>query len=95
VGVAVAAIAWLGNVATAWSFSAFSVLIYYGVTNVAALRLSAGERMFAPLWARVGLVACFSLAFAVDRCTWITGLAVLGAGLAWHSCRRQAPPHHS
>ena len=30
-----------------WSLSAFAVLIYYGITNVAALRLDARER-FAP-----------------------------------------------
>jgi APA family basic amino acid/polyamine antiporter len=88
VGAAIAGIAAYGNVKLAWSFSAFTVLVYYAVTNLAALRLAAGERMFAPLWARVGLVACVSLAFAVDAKTWLTGLAVLAVGLLWHARRR-------
>jgi APA family basic amino acid/polyamine antiporter len=88
VGGVIAALAATGDMKTAWSFSAFTVLIYYAVTNLAALRLSAGERLFAPLWARVGLVACLSLAFAVDKRTWATGLAVLAVGLAWHWWRR-------
>jgi basic amino acid/polyamine antiporter, APA family len=88
VGAAIAALAAWGNVKLAWSFSAFTVLVYYAVTNLAALQLAAGERMFSPLWARVGLVACVSLAFAVDAKTWLAGLAVLAVGLMWHAWRR-------
>jgi APA family basic amino acid/polyamine antiporter len=78
--------AW-GDVKTTWTFSAFTVLVYYAVTNLAALRLSAGERIFAPLWAFAGLAACLSLAFAVDARTWLAGLGVLAAGVAWHALR--------
>jgi APA family basic amino acid/polyamine antiporter len=88
IGAAIAALAAWGNVKLAWSFSAFTVLVYYAVTNLAALRLAANERMFAPLWARAGLVACCSLAFAVERPTWLAGLGVLAAGLVWHAWRR-------
>jgi APA family basic amino acid/polyamine antiporter len=88
IGGAIAALAAWGNVKLAWSFSAFTVLVYYAVTNLAALQLAAGERMFSPLWARVGLVACCSLAFAVDRKTWLAGLGVLAAGMIWHAWRR-------
>jgi APA family basic amino acid/polyamine antiporter len=89
VGAAIAALAAWGSVKTAWSFSAFTVLVYYAVTNLAALRLSAGERLFAPLWARVGLVACLSLAFAVEPKTWLAGLGVLAVGMAWHAWRQR------
>jgi APA family basic amino acid/polyamine antiporter len=85
---AIATLAAWGNVKLAWSFSAFTVLVYYAVTNLAALRLAAHERMFAPLWARAGLVACCSLAFAVEPKTWLTGLAVLAAGLIWRLTRK-------
>lgn len=37
VGVAIAVLVLIGNVKTTWSFSAFTVLIYYAVTNLAAL----------------------------------------------------------
>ncbi len=93
VGVAIAALAAVGDVKTAWSFSAFTVLVYYAITNLAALRLSFGERLYAPLWARIGLVTCLSLAFAVDRRTWKIGLAVLAMGLAWHWLRRVRGRH--
>jgi APA family basic amino acid/polyamine antiporter len=89
VGAAIAALAGWGTVKLAWSFSAFTVLVYYAVTNLAALQLAAGERLFTPLLARVGLVACVGLAFAVEPKTWLAGLAVLAVGLAWHAWRRR------
>ncbi|MEZ6111555.1 MAG: hypothetical protein R3C99_11110 [Pirellulaceae bacterium] len=43
----------------------FTVLIYYSLTNLTALRLNARERLY-PKWiAAVGLVACAFLAFWV------------------------------
>jgi APA family basic amino acid/polyamine antiporter len=89
VGAVIGVLAAWGDVRTTWSFSAFTVLVYYAITNLAALQLGGEERMFSPLWARVGLVACLSLAFAVDLKTWAAGLAVLGAGLVWHVWRRR------
>jgi basic amino acid/polyamine antiporter, APA family len=89
VGVVIGTLTAIGSVKAAWSFSAFTVLVYYAITNLAALQLAEGERMFPPLVARVGLVACLSLAFAVDMKTWLVGLGVLGAGLVWHAWRRR------
>ncbi|MCC5667326.1 hypothetical protein LC653_26450 [Nostoc sp. CHAB 5784] len=37
VGIAITLLVLLGNVKTTWSFSAFSVLIYYTITSFAAL----------------------------------------------------------
>jgi APA family basic amino acid/polyamine antiporter len=92
VGVVIGTLAAVGSVKAAWSFSAFTVLVYYAITNLAALQLAAGERMFPPLLARVGLVACLSLAFAVDAKTWLAGLGVLAVGLVWHIWRRRGGP---
>ncbi|MCA9914731.1 MAG: amino acid permease, partial [Anaerolineae bacterium] len=73
----------LGSVKATWSFSAFTVLIYYSLTNLAALQLKAEERFF-PRWVAVlGLVACLFLAFWVEVQIWIIGLVLLGAGLIW------------
>jgi APA family basic amino acid/polyamine antiporter len=87
-GIAIAALAATGNVKTTWSFSAFTVLVYYAVTNAAALQLSDDERLFSRWWARIGLIACLSLAFAVEWRVWLTGTGVLAIGLASHFIRR-------
>ena len=82
VGLLIAAMTTLGDVHTTWSFSAFTVLVYYALTNLAALRLSKEERLY-PAWISVvGLLACGFLAFWVDPDVWLSGLGVLGAGLA-------------
>lgn len=93
-GLVVAALAGLGSVKLTWSFSAFTVLVYYAITNLSALRLPRAERRYSPLFAWAGLLACVFLAFWVEWRVWLAGLAVLGAGLLWHgigrSLRRQS-----
>jgi APA family basic amino acid/polyamine antiporter len=84
VGSLIAILAATGSVKTTWTFSAFTVLIYYAVTNLAALRLSANERLYGKPWAWVGLVACLGLAFAIEWQVWSVGLGVLAIGLLWH-----------
>ena len=49
VGIAIALLVVVGDVKTTWLFSAFNVLIYYAITNLAALRLPAQERLY-PKW---------------------------------------------
>jgi APA family basic amino acid/polyamine antiporter len=90
-GAVVAALALTGRVETTWSFSAFTVLVYYAITNLAALRLSAEERLY-PRWVAVcGLVSCLCLAFWVEPAIWYAGLAMIGVGLLWHvAARRRA-----
>lgn len=62
-GAIIAALASLGSVKTTWSFSAFTVLVYYALTNFAALRLPAAARLY-PCWIlAAGLAGCVSLAF--------------------------------
>ena len=84
VGVAIAAMALIGNVEVTWSFSAFTVLIYYAITNLAALRLPKEKRLYSPLIAWAGLAACLALAFFVERQIWMVGVALIGAGIVWH-----------
>lgn len=88
-GAVIAGLALLGNVKTTWSFSAFTVLIYYAITNLAALRLGSRERLF-PRWIAVGgLLACLFLAFWVETNIWLIGLVLIGLGLLWqHAARR-------
>lgn len=88
VGGAIASLVLIGNVKTTWSFSAFTVLIYYGITNLAALQLPTSARLYPKWLAILGLLSCFLLAFWVDQQIWLTGIALIVAGLIWHSYRR-------
>lgn len=72
-----------GNVKTTWSFSAFNVLIYYAVTNLAALKMPARQRLYPEWIAWIGLVACLLLAFWVDFQIWLVGLGLILAGVLW------------
>lgn len=74
----------VGNVTMTWSLSAFAVLIYYAITNLAALRLPAEQRLFPPVLAVCGLASCLGLAFWVERQVWVAGLIVIALGLVWH-----------
>jgi APA family basic amino acid/polyamine antiporter len=88
VATAIAAFALIGNVKLTWSFSAFTVLIYYAITNLAALRLPKEKRLYSPLFAWSGLAACLALAFFVEREVWLIGLGLMAAGLLWHGVAR-------
>jgi APA family basic amino acid/polyamine antiporter len=84
VGIAIAGLALIGNVKTTWSFSAFTVLIYYALTNLSALQLPSEAQLY-PRWiAWVGLAACLFLAFWVDWQIWLVGIGLLLVGLLWH-----------
>ena len=88
VGIAISGLVLIGDVKTTWSFSAFTVLIYYAITNLAALQLSAAERLY-PRWlAWLGLAACLFLAFWVDWQIWVIGLGLIIVGLIWHRVAR-------
>jgi APA family basic amino acid/polyamine antiporter len=92
-GLAIAVLALLGDVHTTWSFSAFTVLIYYALTNLAALRLEA-EAVIFPRWIpALGLTGCLSLAFWVDPRVLIAGLGALGAGVFAHLIVRRSRPN--
>lgn len=90
VGVVIGMLALIGNVRTTWSFSAFTVLVYYALTNLAALRLPPEQRLF-PRWvAGCGMASCLGLAFWVEPGIWIAGLVLMGAGQIWHLVARRS-----
>jgi APA family basic amino acid/polyamine antiporter len=87
-GGVIAALTLIGDVRVTWSFSAFTVLVYYAITNLAALALPAQDRLF-PRWvAGAGLVSCLSLAFFVEPLVWGVGLGLIVVGLGWHAIAR-------
>jgi len=56
----------IGSVRMTWSISAFTVLVYYGITNACAIGLAPEERLYHVWPAWVGLLACLGLAFCVN-----------------------------
>ncbi|MEM1126986.1 MAG: APC family permease [Bacteroidota bacterium] len=88
-GSVIAGLVLIGDVRLTWSFSAFTVLVYYAITNLAALYIPEEGRFF-PRWVSVaGLVACAGLAFFVDPAIWGVGLGLIAAGLGWHYVARR------
>lgn len=81
VGAIVLLLTLVGDVETTWSFSAFTVLVYYALTNLAALRLPPELRLY-PRWiAWAGLAGCLFVAFWVEPRIWLAGLGLLAVGL--------------
>ncbi|MEX1124237.1 MAG: APC family permease [Acidimicrobiia bacterium] len=82
-GMAIALVCLVGDIRLAWSFSAFTVLLYYGITNLAALRM---DRRLWTAWA--GLVSCALLSFFVTIQVWLVGGGLLVLGVIWKRQRR-------
>ena len=62
----VIALTGLGSIERAWSLSAVTVLIYYAITNAAALRLAPEHRLYPRVIAWLGLLGCLGLAVWVE-----------------------------
>lgn len=89
VGCVIMTLTIIGDVGATWSFSAFTVLIYYSLTNLAAIQLNEKERLYPRLIPWLGLSACLFLAFWVDMKIWILGLGLIGMGLIWHAIAKR------
>ena len=90
VGIFIAGLAGLGDFKLTWSFSAFTVLVYYAITNLCAIRLNPKERLY-PVWISYGgLITCLSLAFFVEWRVMLAGLGLIAAGLAWKALFNRA-----
>ncbi len=82
-GIVIAILVSIGNVKTTWSFSAFNVLAYYSLTNLAALRLPTNDQLY-PRWTAVlGLISCATLAFWVEPIIWQLGVGLIAIGVVW------------
>ncbi|MDV6316714.1 APC family permease [Idiomarina sp. HP20-50] len=78
----------IGDIKTAWSFSAFTVLVYYGITNMAALKVTKSDR-FVPKWVSIiGLVSCLGLAVFVPWQVLLSGIIFIVVVLLIHQLRR-------
>jgi len=89
VGLVIAALVFALDVRGNWSLSAFTVLIYYSLTNLAALRLTSDQRLYPVVVSVAGLLGCLALSAFVDPRAMIGGLAVLFAGLIGRALLRR------
>jgi len=72
------------------------VLVYYGLTNLSALRLARDQRLVHPGVPAAGLVFCITLAASIPIRHLAIGAAVLGAGVLWRLLFRMfCPPRVS
>ncbi|CAN5720253.1 APC family permease [soil metagenome] len=81
VGATAAVVAAAGTLGTVAAAASFTILIYYGIANLAALRMPERARLYPRIVPVFGLVSCATLALSLSRPTIVTGLAVLAAGL--------------
>lgn len=65
----------------AWEFSALTVLVYYGITNVCAFRLDKSQRLFPPWVSILGVMLTFGLAVFIQPKVW--GVAAVLLLLGW------------
>ncbi len=91
IGLVVAVLAATADLRGAIGFSSFAVLIYYAIANASAFTLGRDEGRPHPVIPLVGLVGCVVLAFAMPLSSVLSGLAVLGIGVAAYVVRRVMP----
>ncbi|MEU4679707.1 APC family permease [Micromonospora sp. NPDC023737] len=83
----------LGDVRQAIGFSSCTVLVYYAITNAAALTLGRdpGRRLPVQALAVLGLAGCLLLAVNLPLTSVVAGFGVLAVGAAWYALRRFLP----
>ncbi|MEO9968999.1 MAG: APC family permease [Hyphomonadaceae bacterium] len=95
VGIFIALIAFFGGLAAVWSFSAFTVLIYYAITNLAALQLSDEERLYPKAISAAGLIVCLGLAVWISPPVLLTGSAILAAAIGLRTVLKSGSANRS
>ena len=86
----VAIVAAVADIRAAIGFSSFAVLVYYAITNAAALTLRPEQRRWPRAFAGLGLLGCVALAFTLPTASVVGGAAMMFAGAALYLVRRRA-----
>lgn len=81
VGISIAIIAALGGLKLVWSFSAFTVLVYYAITNLCALQLAQEDQLYPRVISWGGLFGCAGLAFFLDWRVILLGLGFIASAI--------------
>lgn len=89
VAAVVVAVVALGDVRGAIGFSSCTVLVYYAITNAAALTLGRDPTRRLPVRALavLGLVGCLLLAVSLPTTSVLAGFGVLALGALWYALR--------
>lgn len=80
VGVPAAVVAATGTLAGVASAASFAILVYYGMANLAALRMPADAKLYPNAVPVAGALACAVLALSLPLRVTVIGVAVLVAG---------------
>lgn len=71
---------WFGSFEFVLAAAAFTILLYYSITNIAALKQGRPERLY-PQWIPVlGLLGCLAMAVSLNKFVVISGVALLLLG---------------
>lgn len=79
-GLVVASLVSVRSMAALLAVSAFTVLVYYGLTNLSALRLKREERLVHPAVSVIGLIFCLALIASVPPRQMAVGAGILIVG---------------
>jgi basic amino acid/polyamine antiporter, APA family len=78
-----------GTLQTIIAGAAFTILLYYAIANLAALRMAPSDRLF-PNWVPVlGFISCLGLAATLQFNVIASGLLLLAAGFVWRVLYRR------
>lgn len=88
-GILISLLVLIGNVRITWELSAFTILIYYAITNLAALQVAPDQRLYPNVIPAIGLLSCLFLAFWLDPGIWLAGIAILVGGHGWRWIMRR------
>jgi len=92
VGAVAAIVAATGTLTGVASAAAFAILVYYGLANLAALRLPAGAKRYPRAVAWTGLAGCALLATSLEPRVIAIGAVTLASGFALRAALRTGAP---
>jgi APA family basic amino acid/polyamine antiporter len=82
-GLAAVMVALFGTLQAIVAAASFTILIYYGLANLSALRMRRQDKLFPDWVPALGVVSCAGLALTLRPATIASGLGLLAAGLLW------------
>jgi basic amino acid/polyamine antiporter, APA family len=91
IGIVAAVVAATGTLRGVASVASFTILVYYAIANLAALRMPRRARLYPVAIPLIGLFACVILALSLTPAVILGGLFVLGVGLVGRLIARGGP----
>jgi APA family basic amino acid/polyamine antiporter len=91
IGALAALVAATGTLRAVASAASFTILVYYAIANLAALRMPKAARLYPGVVPVLGLATCVLLASSLAPGVVATGIALLAAGMAFRLLRTTYP----